>query len=72
MIQTMASSALHPNRFIALFSSMSFLFTLRIINTHDSFFYLRHHLCVMAAASNATDATWILLSAGWRLKLGRI
>lgn len=71
MMQIMAFSALHPNRFIALFSPMSFFYSSKS-STLTTSFYLHHHLCVMAAASNATNATWILLSAGWRLKLGRI
>lgn len=57
MMQTMAFSASHPNRFIALcfhpclfFSSSNHLHS-RLL------FYLHHRLCMMAAASNATNTT---------------
>lgn len=45
-----------------------YFFTLQIIYTRDSFFYLHHHLCVMAAASNATNATWIFVVCGLALE----
>jgi hypothetical protein len=72
MMQISAFSAPRPNLSLSLSLFIRFFF-LFIPPTHDSFFYLYHHLYVVAAeARNATIAYWILLSVGWRLKLGRI